>query len=126
MFCLDVDEYRAALESGRLCKNFGTLVDHLQSFSRHSVKSGRFCHWCGETAFNKCGLCGVTLHNFPATGRNKDKSCSVNYHDLDQFGLAYIDSKILPLKRSMKWALPSNAAVQANKKHIDDSVLADI
>ena len=125
-FCLPKEEYTEAIESGRLCQNFTQLGTHLQSIFRNKSKSGRVCHWCGKTTYHVCTTCKVPLHHFPKFGSNADKSCSLNYHDLDCFGIRYMDSKLLPSKRGITWRLPSKTAKEANKRHIRDSILTDL
>jgi len=126
IFCVATEEYSVALESGRLCKHMYDLAAHLASFTKKGVKSGRNCHWCGETAYTKCAICDVPLHNFPTKGDNELKPCSVHFHDPDQFGLAYMDSKTCDSKKGMTWVQPSRAAIVENRNHINGSVVANI
>ena len=80
-FCLNVEEYGKSLKSGRLCQNMNELTKHLTNFQRNKSKSGRVCHWCGETTYTVCFTCGVALHNFPVKGPHQNKDCSLKYHD---------------------------------------------
>ena len=125
---LSTQEYKEALESGRLCTSLGALAEHLKSFVKNPSKCGVNCHWCGEKAYTICGKCGVPLHNFPAKGQQKGAACSVLYHDPHCFGLGCQDcsGKGVPSRRGIKWQLPSAAAKKANRKHIQENIVVDI
>src|SRR5210317_1896359 len=128
-FALSTREYKEALESGRLCTNLAQLSKHLKSFGPNSTKGGVNCHWCGEKAYTVCGECGVALHNFPVKGKLKGAACSIHYHDPHCFGLANQDcngARGVPSRRGIKWQMPSAAAKEANRKHIEDSIKADL
>ncbi|CAJ1953548.1 unnamed protein product [Cylindrotheca closterium] len=121
--CVLIDELDNARKSKRLCGAFNhtELSKHLASFLEKgaSISSGSKCAWCGEKAYQRCTICKVPLHNFPAKGMHKGKSCSVDWHNDSNFGLGYKDCKSLASKASVNWSLPSLAAKKANMEHID-------
>jgi len=125
--CLDVEEYREAMRSKRFCTDSTQLAQHFCSIERHpSSKSGRNCVWCNTKTYTFCRECGVPLHHFPQKGKNKNKPCSLYYHDPDCFGLGYVDCKELKSKKNVLWTNPSKAAKQANKNHIRDNIIPNL
>ena len=122
-FCVEVDKFREAVSSGQICDDVTKLASHLCSFERCKAKCGNICHWCGETTYTKCTKCNVALHNFPIKGEHRNKSCSLYYHDPNCFGLGYWDCKTLKSRKGITWQIPSAAAKQANKDHINGTII---
>ena len=119
-FCVQIGEVNEAKRNKRLMGDLGNLAEHLKSFAMPASKifSGKKCGWCGQTAYTKCLICGVALHNFPAKGDNAGRACSIHYHDDMCFGLGFRDSKELDSKRGLKWKEPSGRALKKNRDHI--------
>lgn len=126
-FSVQDEEYSNFSRSKRHCgafenaSNDNALHIHLRTFlePKALVKSGSKCAWCRELAYTRCTLCQVPLHNFPTKGKHIGKTCSVEWHNANNFGLAFADSKTLRSKIGVNWHLPSEAAKKANKSHIE-------
>ena len=117
-------EFASAKSTKRLCGDFGQLADHLRSFvieqDKARIKSGAKCAWCSQLAYTKCVICDVPLHNFPAKGKCRGMSCSLEYHNDIRFGLGFEDCKTLDSKAGVNWCMPSKATQKSNADHMKD------
>jgi hypothetical protein len=104
----------------RLCGDLGHLSDHLATFTEPAakIKYGKQCEWCGEATFTQCLVCGVALHFYPTTGKNKGKGCAIHYHNEMCFGLGYKDHQVLHKQAKPSWVEPTQHATHKNRQHI--------
>ncbi|CAJ1934504.1 unnamed protein product [Cylindrotheca closterium] len=83
--CIMIDGLEATKKTKRprVVYHHADLSKHLKSFleKKATISSGAKCVWCNEKAYTRCTICGVPLHNFPAKGVHKGKSCSVDWHN---------------------------------------------
>ena len=101
-------------KKGRFC-NMSTYVDHVQSITTH--KYAARCAVCGLSAYKKCGICGVSLHNNDSKGHAKGRQCFLHFHDENHFGLCFADRSLTGLN-SNTWREPSKAKRMYNARVI--------
>ena len=106
----------------RGCGDLTKLCSHLDSIK--SVSNGRVCAWCGEKAYQVCGLCGnsnggpgVALH-YSVKGKVGGNNCYYNYHNSAYLGMAREDYLMIGHGLKSEWKKPTKNALKLNRDHI--------
>ena len=90
-------QFVEAKRQKRFCDLNG-YTEHLMSIESH--KHAAKCAVCGQTAYKRCSLCGVSLHNMDSRGKGKGRNCFLEWHDHNNFGLCFGDRKLVRVKSS--------------------------
>lgn len=112
-----MDQYKAALESGRLCTTLDEIREHFLSVYLDKVNNQLACEACGQKTIWRCGLCLKAMY----TTRKRTWSggrCIFAYHSHDFFGLSWSDKAKLEGKDIWNWTPPNSYVVSKNARKI--------
>ena len=110
-----MENYEAAVESGRLCGTAEELREHFYSVNQDKGNNRKPCEVCGESTIWRCELC-----NKPLCTKDKKKwngaKCIFQYHNHDFFGLSRSDHNLLHGKDLRTWVPPTDYVVSKNAR----------
>ena len=119
-----VDQLKAmkSRKNSRLCGNMKCLQTHVDHIKK--IKCAKACEVCGVDTYTVCTLCpnNPGVHFFPVKGIAKGKSCFLDFHSDEFFGLAKSDTKLFHDLRLIDWKPPTVRAKKSNAKYITDMI----
>ena len=110
-----MENYKLALESGRLCSTITELQEHFGSVDKTTNLSK--CEVCGDKTIWKCNKCGKSLCTTKKRNWNGGK-CIFTYHSHEFFGLSRSDCKDLFGNKIETWRPLTEAAMAKNARKI--------
>ena len=103
----------ASTEKKRFCGDLYDLNKHISSVKK-LPNNGRKCDYCGDMAYQRCGLCDKTLHYYnPIDGLSVP--CFFLYHDQGAAGTARSDCSAMGTPKR-KFKRPRDASIESNRK----------
>ena len=113
-----LEQYKAALESGRLCITLEQIREHFFSVYADKGNNQLACEVCGTKTIWRCGKCAKPM----CTTRKRTWSggrCIFAYHSHDFFGLSRSDKVELEGKDIRTWTSPNSYVVSKNARKIN-------
>jgi predicted RNA-binding Zn-ribbon protein involved in translation (DUF1610 family) len=112
-----MENYKAAVESGRLCDTLEDLREHFYSVTQDKGNNRKPCEVCGENTIWRCELCLK-----PMCTKDKKKwngaKCIFQYHNHAFFGLSRSNHNLLHGRDLRTWVPPSDYVVSRNARKI--------